>query len=704
MKKRIFLILILICPIALILPFLGKFAFPPGSPYSDLVISHTPNALYIRHSISTWKEIPLWSDLILSGYPFAADPLSGLWYLPGWLAIVLPEPFGFNLLIVLHIFFSGIGLFLFLRSENLGELSALLGAFTFELMPKLFAHFASGHITLLFAVSWTPWLLWIEKKKIGSTRRIYHFLTGIILGMIALADVRWVAYASCLWIAFSLYCARKNLTRLGFLRWIGTKFGEGLIAFLLAAPLLLPLMEYTRLTTRSLLQPADNLMLSLAPAQLLGLFIPQLWGYAETIVYPGVLPFLLLLAVLCLPEARRKANFWIGVILVTILFSLGSNLPGSGWLVMLPGFSLLRIPTRWLFITFMSFSILAAYGVDTLSNNGYRKLARPNPAIFYVGFTAFILFLAAGLLVVSKSLPLPFLWSTIFVPVISILILLRVNSKIPTRWWFTLIFGLAILDMGTISFSQVSFQDAVAVMDSNKEVGNFLNQQAKPFRVYSPSYSVPQQLGSSLNLELADGIDPLQLSDYVDFMRGASGVPSVGYSVTLPPFSTGNPRIDNQAYLPDEKMLGLLNVRYVTAEYELSSENLRPVAIFDQTRIYENIQAKPRAWVQQSDLPAGEGIISEPVPLISANQITLSAAGPGLLVLSEIDYPGWIVRVDNVKANIVRAASILRAVNLPAGRHKITFSYEPVPLYAGLALAASAWLGMLLFALRGKMR
>jgi uncharacterized membrane protein YfhO len=108
--------------------------------------------------------------------------------------------------------------------------------------------------------------------------------------------------------------------------------------------------------------------------------------------------------------------------------------------------------------------------------------------------------------------------------------------------------------------------------------------------------------------------------------------------------------------------------------------------------------------VQQPDLPAGEGIISEPVPLISPNQITLTAAGPGLLVLSEINYPGWIVRVDNVKANIIRAASILRAVNLPAGRHMITFSYEPVPLYAGLALAASAWIGMLLLTLRGKMR
>ena len=208
MIKKLFPFLILICPIALILPFLEQFAFPPGSPYSDLAITHLPNVLYLKQSILTGARIPLWSDLILSGYPFAADPLSGIWYLPGWLAVVLPEPFGFNLLIVVHLLFGGIGLFLFLRSENLGELPAVLGAFTFELMPKLFAHFASGHITLLFAVMWTPWLLWVEKKKAVSPGWQYNFLAGIILGMIALADVRWVAYAGLVWMAFSFYCVR----------------------------------------------------------------------------------------------------------------------------------------------------------------------------------------------------------------------------------------------------------------------------------------------------------------------------------------------------------------------------------------------------------------------------------------------------------------------------------------------------------------
>ena len=487
-----------------------------------------------------------------------------------------------------------------------------------------------------------------------------------------------------------------------FLRWISQVLGVGLIAFLIAAPLVFPLIEYTRLSTRSLLQPADNLMISLAPAQLLGLLIPQFWGYSETIVYPGVMAILLIVAVVCQAEARRKSAFWIGVVLATFIFALGANIPGSGLLVRLPGFSLLRVPTRWLFVAGLSFSILAAYGADALSKNGYRQLARPNPAIFYMALSAFILFLAVGVQVVSKNLPIPFLWSAIFIPVVSVIILLRVYAKIPDRWWFPLIFGLALLDMGTISLSQVSFQDAGKVMSTNKQVADFLSEQVQPFRVYSPSYSVPQQMGSLENIQLADGIDPLQLSAYVKFMTEATGVPISGYSVTLPPFSTGNPQIDNRAYLPDAQKLGLLNVRYITSEYDLASQDLDLVARFGETRIYENSRVKPRAWVQPADLPAGEGILSAPVPVITPNKVTLTAEGPGLLVLSEINYPGWVLRVDNIRENLLVSAGILRAVSLPAGSHNVIFTYEPVPMMAGIAVAAMAWLGMLIWGLRGK--
>ncbi|HEX2980540.1 MAG TPA: hypothetical protein VHO48_09775, partial [Anaerolineaceae bacterium] len=88
---------VLALPLVMLLPFLGQFAYPIHSSFSDLAISHYPNAVFLRRSILVYGQIPLWSGSILSGYPFAANPLSGLWYPPGWLALLFPLPFGLNL-------------------------------------------------------------------------------------------------------------------------------------------------------------------------------------------------------------------------------------------------------------------------------------------------------------------------------------------------------------------------------------------------------------------------------------------------------------------------------------------------------------------------------------------------------------------------------------------------------------------------------
>src|SRR5450759_2131126 len=108
------MLLWLLIPLLLIIPGISEFFYAPGSHFSDLVISHYPNALYLRQALLSGQGIPLWSDTILSGYPFAADPLSGLWYPPLWLSVVLPLPLGFNLLMIIHMLWGGVGMFYWL--------------------------------------------------------------------------------------------------------------------------------------------------------------------------------------------------------------------------------------------------------------------------------------------------------------------------------------------------------------------------------------------------------------------------------------------------------------------------------------------------------------------------------------------------------------------------------------------------------------
>ena len=145
-----------IWPLAL---HLSWVAYPPGADFSDLVLSHLPNAFYWREALSRYGQWPLWNEQIYGGLPFAADPLAGIWYPPALALLVLPLPLGFNLLLALHMAWGGYGLFCFLRAEGLALPASLLGAVAFTGAPKLVAHLGAGHVSLVFAVAWTPWLL-----------------------------------------------------------------------------------------------------------------------------------------------------------------------------------------------------------------------------------------------------------------------------------------------------------------------------------------------------------------------------------------------------------------------------------------------------------------------------------------------------------------------------------------------------------------
>jgi hypothetical protein len=186
-------------------------------------------------------------------------------------------------------------------------------------------------------------------------------------------------------------------------------------------------------------------------------------------------------------------------------------------------------------------------------------------------------------------------------------------------------------------------------------------------------------------LQLADGVDPMQLASYVAYMRPATGVPFTGYSVTLPPFADGDPATANVAFRPDAVLLGRLNVGYVAAEFDLRVEGLQLEAQFGATRLYRNLQAAPRAWLQ----PLAPGVSQEfPLPELqmwSPERIEIQAQGPGLLVLSEIAYPGWRVRVDGVPQPLEIVDGLFRAVRLLPGWHEVVFEYRPLSLWLGLA-------------------
>lgn len=77
------------------------------------------------------------------------------------------------------------------------------------------------------------------------------------------------------------------------------------------------------------------------------------------------------------------------------------------------------------------------------------------------------------------------------------------------------------------------------------------------------------------------------------------------------------------------------------------------------------------------------------------NHLIYETSSPkeGVVVFSEIFYPGWQATIDGQPVDIARANYILRAINVPAGKHTIEMRFDPKSLhvtegiaYSGLAL------------------
>ncbi len=189
------------------------------------------------------------------------------------------------------------------------------------------------------------------------------------------------------------------------------------------------------------------------------------------------------------------------------------------------------------------------------------------------------------------------------------------------------------------------------------------------------------------------------------------------------------------------RLFDLMNVRYVLTSPKVTFTNPKYKLVFlEDMAIYENKQVMPRAFVvhqyavrkNKAELLKYMGsenfdmrrelvldkesphelsaAIKAPLypPHVTIDkytpdevQITADLSEKGWLVLSDTYYPGWKAMVDGRETIILRANYNFRAVALHAGKHNITFTYEPASITWGLRLTVSglmlAFAGLFIF-------
>ncbi len=662
------------------------FLYRPNSDISDLTITHWPNALFIRDSLATWGQVPLWRHLILGGEPFAANPLSGLWYPPNLLLLVFPSTVAFNLLFVLHTAWAGWGAYRLTRSIGASRAGSLLAALTVMLTPKAMAHLASGHVGLYFAWAWLPWVVWAVRRLAKRGHPGDVATAAATAAMLVLADVRLGFYGGLAAAGYWIINLRSQVSNAKL--QIALAVGSVLLAGTLVAVQVAPLAMVAGRLSRGGVSLEDSGVFSLPPRYLLGLLVADHGGFHEWMTYLGAVGLLLAGVGLACWQGNERW-WWSGLALLVVLYSLGTHTPFYGILYRLvPPLRWLRGPARAWFLAVLAVAVLAARGVTVLEE------ARPRARSRFLRLTAVGL-VGSALAGVGGGLVLRLPANVVIAaglwPLAGALVALRTGGRLRAPPFICLVLVLALLDLCLVGFTLYRVRPAEEVLTEGQAAAEWLAQQERPFRVYSPSYSIPHHTGARYGIESVDGVDPFQLADYAAFMRAAAGVDTTGYSVTVPPFAQDAEGEDVLLSLrtvrPDLERLGILNVRYVAAAYPMEMDGLTPLGEWDGVYLYQNESALPRVFVRGEGAEMREASLAEWTP----NRIVIKARGPGLLVLSEVYDPDWWAWVDGQAAEVVRVDGILRGVRLEGGEHWAVFIYRPAGLAAGGVMTAVGW-------------
>lgn len=469
------------------------------------------------------------------------------------------------------------------------------------------------------------------------------------------------------------------------------------------------------------------------------------WGrmvFTQTTDYMGLLPWLLA----PLPFIFRRDRYaWLafGAVVGGLFFSFGKYTPFY-WLLYehFPGIDHFRVPKMMLFVTTLGLAILAARGADLLlddevrATSAFRRYLAGAIALVPVLLALLGITMAARPYVMDLLSPMitqptrfeqgPALvaqrWQTIQREIAIAAAFAAVYGVVLGSWargWFSrralpyLLVGVFLVDVGRVNAKFMLLQDVPQKVKGEKSpVVEFLAPMPKTGRVLPIDGSDPMEYVSH-GIPVMFTSNPVQIARWQDFL---------------------------ESFNFDSAMPDMMNVRYLVhdaRQYEEDRQALGPryVPVFaspDGSRlVLENRGVLPKAWLAPSALllsdprqilgimqqpsynPRSFAVVEVPPPIPmpppmaqpagDAGEVTVTryeandiacdvrAGRNALLVLGEKFHAGWRARVDGTPTEIHRVNYILRGVYLPPGRHRVEFTFDPLPFKVGKYLTLTSF-------------
>lgn len=325
-------------------------------------------------------ELPLWNHLSNCGQPFLGQWGTLVLYPLSLIMVIFPMPWALGFFCLLHLWIGGMGMRKLALDLKLGGFAAALAGTLYTFNGATLSSLMWPNYTV--ALGWLPWVLWSVRHAWTKGGR-WTLGAAVLATLQMLTGVPEVILFT--WFIASLWMLADIITQRGqLLRYIPRFLGVILLVSGLSAAQLLPFFETLELSHRVAGFGTNNW--SIPWWGWVNLFVPmirQMLTYQGTYFqegqefvstyYFGAAVMLLAIAGLFRSE-RRMRWLWAGVALLGMLLAIGGNLPGYATLrAVVPVWSLIRFPVKFIYLAVPALVLLAAFGWQSIATGKARN-------------------------------------------------------------------------------------------------------------------------------------------------------------------------------------------------------------------------------------------------------------------------------------------------------------------------------------------
>ncbi|MDO8691068.1 MAG: YfhO family protein [Dehalococcoidia bacterium] len=709
----------------LLLVFFWRFLTPDPTarilfPDGDFIDQFFPWRHYASFELAQGR-LPLWTPFANSGHPFMADIQSAVLYPPHLLLALLlrlrgdPQLMLLDLesLAVFHFFLAGAFTYLFVRQQTGNRAAALAGGLIFTFGSYL-TTYPALQLAILETAAWTPLALLLVASAVSRKSPVLWAALGVVLAVAVLAGhPQQAAYLYYLVAAFAIFTILTSAEP-----GSGSIFRRPALYLPHLGGLLLAFGISVGVASAQLLLSWDLISLSSRTEDLSYLFTRDGFGLLEAfgLVFPDLLggkPFFLgsvpvLLVTMSLFRPRLRGTvFWFGAAAVAFLLSFGGNLPFyEAAHCCIPGFSMFRGQERAVSVLSLAGSILSGYGLASAltwssAALGPRLRIVGRIALIASGITALAAIFGFG----TELLDWPFHATNLGPDAAAAAIVFGVAGLTVYLWRI----GRLSRTLAAAGLVALATTQLLAANWSNFEPGGKSGFDPTPLTSFLQTLpqssrieltALPTNLGYVFRLRSTRGAGPLAEKYYANVMERSGPwkawqLLNTGYVVNKGQgsdsiFAYGDYRVDRTNYdtLP----------AYVSFRPQVETNDDVVLASLE----HPGGGPPGGGFVLGRDALLSEGLDSGATGsgYVRSLEVTPDDGGhltvrvdvtqPGVLVLSEVYFPGWRALLDGRETRIVRTNYLLRGIAIPAGPHVVEMAYQPDSFKAGSLVSLGA--------------